>query len=348
LEHGSEKIGRHKYAANMQTRMRDMPLYDVAMISADEGWAVGTRGRLLHYTHGRWVEVISPLSSIVREQERRGLYPVSLRSISMSGAETGWSAGSEGILLTYQNGQWTTFPSPTKEHLEDIHMLSVHAGWAVGGSSYRGCILHYSEGHWTIVDSGIHPLPALTSVSMVVPDEGWIVGAHVWPTNEQDNLGGVESSIFHYQGGRWREYPNPVRGERINAIHMLSNTNGWGVTGHGSILHYTDGGWKIEERFTEAVWVALHMVSDNEGWAVDARQGHILHYNNGICNLNHSPTNESLYGISMVSSDEGWAVGGSEGNKYGTILHYQGGDWEIYSLPGQRGEAKQSWRWWRR
>jgi photosystem II stability/assembly factor-like uncharacterized protein len=95
-----------------------MSLYDIEMISASEGWIVGARGRILHYLNGKWIEVASPLASLVQQDQRRGIYPVALTSIHMLGADYGWSAGSEGTLLTYQNGQWTSFPSPTKEPLE--------------------------------------------------------------------------------------------------------------------------------------------------------------------------------------------------------------------------------------
>ena len=35
-------------------------LSDIAMVSADEGWAVGEEGSIFHYRDGRWQEVDSP------------------------------------------------------------------------------------------------------------------------------------------------------------------------------------------------------------------------------------------------------------------------------------------------
>jgi hypothetical protein len=126
---------------------------------------------------------------------------------------------------------------------------------------------------------------------------------------------------------------------------MLSSTTGWGVTGHGTVLYYINGEWKIVERFAEAVWVALHMVSEDEGWAIDARQGSIVHCHNRIWALDDSPTNEPLHSISMLSPYEGWAVGGSEGNKQGTILHYHNGEWQIYPWQAEQRESREPRRW---
>jgi photosystem II stability/assembly factor-like uncharacterized protein len=68
-------------------------LKDVSMINAEEGWAVGRDGLILHYQQGAWQEAPSPTKN-------------SLLSIDMISAEEGWAVGWNCTILHYQNGMW--------------------------------------------------------------------------------------------------------------------------------------------------------------------------------------------------------------------------------------------------
>jgi len=269
-------------------------LYSVAMVSADEGWAVGWEGTILHYTGESWEMVNSPTSSW-------------LLSLAMVSADEGWAVGGGGTILHYTNGSWETVSSPTSATLYSVAMVSANEGWAVGWS---GAVLHFTNGSWQTVSS---PEPiVLRSVAMVSADEGWSVG----------DLG----TILHYTDGSW-EMVNSPTSANLYSVAMVSADEGWAVADSGAVLHFTNGSWQTVSSPT-SIWLhSVAMVSANEGWAV-GRGGTILHYTNGSWQTVSSPTSSHLFSVAMVSANEGWAVG-----HRGTILHYTGGSWEMISSP---------------
>jgi photosystem II stability/assembly factor-like uncharacterized protein len=102
-------------------------LYSVDAVSADDVWAVGDGGTILHYDGLNWTAVSSPTTN-------------NLRRITMLSSDEGWIVGYSGTILYYTNGAWQTVSSPTLENLHDIDVLPSGEAWAVGDN---GVILHY-------------------------------------------------------------------------------------------------------------------------------------------------------------------------------------------------------------
>jgi hypothetical protein len=69
---------------------------DLAMVSASEGWAVGTGGLIVRYSQGVWTRVASPTSQ-------------TLQSIAMVTAAEGWAVGDRGTILRYAQGAWSLY-----------------------------------------------------------------------------------------------------------------------------------------------------------------------------------------------------------------------------------------------
>ena len=95
------------------------------MISANEGWAVGNNGVILHYINGAWQVVANPTS-------------YSLAKIVMVSESEGWAAA--GVILHYINGAWQVVKSPISPSFYSIAMVSPNEGWGFGA---EGVILHY-------------------------------------------------------------------------------------------------------------------------------------------------------------------------------------------------------------
>lgn len=68
-------------------------LYGIAMVSAQEGWAVGSNGLIVHAFNGTWTQVFSPTSQ-------------TLKSIAMLSPTEGWAVGDQGTILHYFNNAW--------------------------------------------------------------------------------------------------------------------------------------------------------------------------------------------------------------------------------------------------
>ena len=80
------------------------------MVSAREGWAVGTSewdydesmypGVIVHYKDGKWVQ-----------ENLAGMGKLStLHSVSMAATGEGWAVGNELTMLHYKGGKWTRWP----------------------------------------------------------------------------------------------------------------------------------------------------------------------------------------------------------------------------------------------
>ncbi len=71
-------------------------LYGIAMVSASEGWAVGSDGLIVHVLNGTWTLVHSPTSQ-------------TLWSIAMLSSTEGWAVGDQGAILHYAIGVWNLY-----------------------------------------------------------------------------------------------------------------------------------------------------------------------------------------------------------------------------------------------
>jgi photosystem II stability/assembly factor-like uncharacterized protein len=113
---------------------------DMAWVSEDEAWVVGTA--ILHYLTGEWQVVKDDLGD------------ARLRAVDMVDAMEGWAVGETGRIMHYQNGRWQTVESPTQKRLTSISMVNPTEGWAVGDDSL---ILRYTNGKWIVVSDSQKP-----------------------------------------------------------------------------------------------------------------------------------------------------------------------------------------------
>lgn len=280
-------------------------VFSIAMVSADEGWAVGaenhyrTQGMLAHYQNGQWKPASLPATT-------PGLF-----SVFMLSASEGWAVGYEGAILHYQSGRWSRVSSPVTAALYSVFMLSPDEGWAGGDAG----LLHYQSGVWQVAQS--QGSSQVRSIFMLSATEGWAVG-----------LGGV---ILHDTDGQW-QVVQPLQSGYANltSVAFASPDEGWAVGYGGIILRYQAGAWGVARAAANGVNLsAVALVSPTEGWAVGStyingggQTGAIFHYSQGQWTQIASPTHSTWNTLAMVSADNGW-TGGSQG----TLLQYEDGKW---------------------
>jgi photosystem II stability/assembly factor-like uncharacterized protein len=154
-------------------------LYHITMLNAQEGWAVGDAGVVLHYntppgsSQPIWQQVTSPPSSSL------------INAFSMVSATEGWGIQGSSI-LHYQDGAWEVVPPPVVAPFSDIVMLNDNEGWIVGD---HGVILHYTEGKWQNVP-GPTNVP-IAAIDMLDSEEGWAVSSF--------------GSLLHYHNQQWKQ-----------------------------------------------------------------------------------------------------------------------------------------------
>lgn len=298
--------------------LENRTLWDVLMLSADEGWMAGEEV-LAYYSDGMWRSALAPAVPRVVDfapggegwAMGRGLamkytegkwYVVPetrfrVEALDVVSEQDAWAVG-ENHIYHYDGTSWKQIASPGR--LWDLEMISDDEGWAVG---YKGLIVHYDGREWREVTSPTDE--TILSLSMPSADEGWAVG--------RDGL------MLHYREGAWETVTSPTS-EHLRLVAMASPEEGWIVAGDGNdqlLLHYRDGAWQPVGTPTYDDFVALEMVSEKEGWAL-TDQGEIFRYRQGAW-WSFVRLNESVADLAVLPSGEMWVVGSR-----GAILHYDG------------------------
>jgi hypothetical protein len=330
------------------TQRRGYQLRDIAMVSPEEGWAVGSTQPnqnaplfrtddptthfmdpvLLHYQQGRWDDVPFP---VVPTPQVYGPYTPDSRlsSLSMVAASEGWAVGS------------TVLPS-THQRRADGSTRSRH----VDGSTF-GVLLHYHAGQWGAIYE--ERARQFSSVSMTSAQDGWIVGG---------------STVLRYTGSTWTSVRDPALAQLLHAhrVVAISLEDVW-VVGVGSrclqgsngfdgdlieaILHYDGKEWVEQQTdLANSRLFDLAMRAPTEGWAVGQLAGGMgIHparpeealiegYAQGQWQRAAQfagPAGKrlySLYGLALVSASEGWAVGSD-----GLIVPGHSGTWTPVASP---------------
>jgi hypothetical protein len=199
----------------------DKTLKAITMISATDGWAIGSGGVILHWDGTEWKTVNSPTDK-------------SLNAISMISATNGWAAG-DFVTLRWDGSTWTA--SDNGSLLEGISMLNDKDVWAVELVSYK--ILHWDGSEWKNTTGMDEIDNAMHAISMVSATDGWAVGdAYDLKTSESKSL------ILRWNGTKWQEVPNPGSGW-LSSISMINANDGWVVGWDGVLLHWDGVNWEV-------------------------------------------------------------------------------------------------------
>jgi len=273
-------------------------LTSVFMIDANDGWAVGYSGTILHWDGGMWTKVASPTIDM-------------LISVFMVGPSEGWAVGrphggGSGTMIHWDGTNWNTETIPLAPTLISVYMVSENDGWTVGDS---GWMLRWDGTSWNIHTqtgagyAGRH----LFSVYMISANDGWAVGS--------------TGTIIHWDGTNWNIVSTPIT-TQLNSVFMVSTDDGWAVGQDGKILHWDGTSWNKVTSPTTQYLTSVFMINANDGWAVGGQAGGavstILHWDGTNWNEVTSPTNQILNSVYMTGPDDGWAVG-----NFGIIIRFQ-------------------------
>jgi len=313
----------------------------IQMLSATDGWAVGSRtdsqhnssASLLHLVHGQW-------------QESKQQFPgLSLSGIAMLSPNAGWAVGGHtsppstmtashprqtllnesAVILQYHNGTWRQFATFPHSDLYEIQMLNANEGWAIGDN-------------YTISN---------------IPTR---------QPNEPSNVVVGNSFVLYYQAGTWTKVAVPVAGT-LQGIAMLNPDEGWAIAQTSSlqepqpvILHYQNGIWtRWGQQFPATFqFNALSMASSHDGWIAGADTSNrndilnpgtvLLHFDGTAWTRVAAPATVTRASIAalVTSGSTSWAVGEqNSGNEHGDLshnshhifaLHYTAGQWVYQTI----------------
>ena len=210
----------------------------VTMISADEGWAVGSdhgyfegasSTLAMHWDGAAWTVVPTPDSDF--ENALDAVSGTSSADVWAVGASRESVGGFYDPLIEHWDGSaWTTITPPDLPiaGLTDVHALAPNDVWAVGFSTSAAVALHYDGVRWHSVRV---PQPGsiwnkLRSVSVVATDDIWAVGT------QADRSDGESVLVEHWNGSRWRVVAAPSPGKthnQLKAVDARSPSDVWAV-----------------------------------------------------------------------------------------------------------------------
>ncbi len=324
------------------------PLEDVTFVDADNGWAVGRYGTIVHTTDGgaTWISQQSGTRA-------------DLVAVTFVDGLTGWAVGTFGTIVHTGDGglTWQVQRAPTIDEFEDVFFVTPLEGWAVGlfpgayhttdggmtwtkvafpwkhssgplacwftsattgvmGSEWGGMgIIRTTDGGATwapCVIEGKQEFDQADSFSFVSPTEGWASGR--W-------------TLFHTTDGGASWTRDHWQYEEISDLQFSDADHGWLCSG-SRVYETTDGGdtWQRTGSFRRDQALALSFTSSSSGWVVgaagsmrsttdggDTWQQHAT----GVAGMTHVP---SLTAVAFADASVGCAVGPN-----GAIVQTSGG-----------------------
>ncbi len=319
-------------------------IHDIHFISANEGYAVGNQGKILHYINGEWSLMNSPVNT-------------DLFGVSFVNPDMGWAVGAEGNILRYQYGTWSQVTSPITGVLKDVCCLDENHCWAAGDA-----ILRYNGSEW-LVDAN---LGGNETIGFLNENLGWAGSGPsnlykyengVWSNDNSFNSGTYysfhtlekagdymlmnvktleeEGLLYENDGNGWVQVPS---GSCNSGISFADRQHGFGLQkaapmGYDllpTVHQYSDGVWQPAFVHTkrDQIFTAIEALSNTACMASDA-----LGYIHKVEDGNHSIANgfmyDSIIDLKFVKPNLGFLAAHNSG-----LWKYDAGEWSnIFNYP---------------
>lgn len=257
--------------------------------SANDVWAVGDAGTILHYDGATWVSILSGVND-------------DLYAICGISKDDIWAFGKAGINIHYNGSQWQAITMPFGGDLYGCSFDRKGHGMA---TNYSGYVYEFTSSSW---------------VSLNRPhSEGRPIRA-IW-TNQKGNgtLFDDNGRGAEWSGSQWSASGVQL-GFSVNAIVGWQDSPVLAV-GAGA-AQFKDKKWTTQSLPKDSSTLNAVWMSDATlAWGV-GNNGTIVGWNNGVWSNSISPTKMPLYGVWGATADDVWAVG-----ERGTLLHWNGQRW---------------------
>jgi len=241
-----------------------------------------------------------------------------LHAVYFVDAQKGWVAGSNGTMLTTDDGgkNWRAINRFTDDTIKDVYFSDVNHGWALvekdiylSGAASPSSILETFDGgnSWKKVTLESEGKERLVRLFFSKDGAGRAVGE--------------AGTMFELQknGGNWKKINLPVRYLLLDG--SFTDQNKSLIVGGGGATYFTDDGvsWKpaIFNNKAASKLNSVFFINQNVGWIVGA-DGKIFATNNGGKRWREqtSKVAQNLFDVCFINTSEGWAVGDD-----GLILH---------------------------
>ncbi len=242
-------------------------IFDVAVLAADDKWAVGEGGLIMHYDGTEWMTVDAGVSG-------------DLFDVWFVDATNAFAVGESGLILYYDGSSWVEQTSGVSEDLFGASFVDANTGWVVGD---EGTILAYSAGTWSVQES---------PESVMIMDVFANNASNVWACGE-------DSFVFFFDGSEWVAEEIGIRD--YNGIWFNNENDGWIVGTKGSIFHYDGQLWNPMDPGTKDELFSVHF-DGSVGYA-SGDKGTVCMYNGDWSRTTSSYFDEEMYSIYVMGTD---------------------------------------------
>lgn len=293
--------------------LEDAELTDICFADADQGWAVGDKGIIVHSEDGgrHWAVQSVPLSC-------------RLESVQFLDAQIGWAVGgrvhpythhSSGVVLRTNDGgvTWKQVPDLTLPALKAVRFVNPRQGWAMGNPSAL-----YPTGVFRTEDGG----QTWTTLPAAVRG-GWAAGD--FRNASRGVVVGHDGRLARISAPAFELIDMAEVGTRpLRAVRFSSDTVGWLAGDGGLLLQTVNAGnaWQappqpVPSEIASLVDFRALDVLGNHIWVAGAPGSCVLHSGDGGQTWDVSRTDQSLplNALRFLDEQRGWAVGAM-----GTIL----------------------------
>lgn len=320
--------------------------------AADDIWAVGLRGTVLHYDGRMWTSIDAGVKT--------DFYAV-------WGAKSGdvWVVGDRDGLTPpishYQQGKWETVNG--NGDLRSIYGSAGNNIWALGNSGFA---MHYDGANWKestvsltgrndsiaahwLDDSGNGWMINRYGIAAILEKDSWAaIGQQTFP--DIYSIHGADKIVWaagyygiaHTSGkAKWQEdiLPKEIGSSpNFRSIFPISANDVWAAGGNGLTLHWDGIVWTVKDSGTRVGTNALWGASTNNVWAVGAF-GLMLHWD-GVRWSQYSrdaAVGQDLQKSWGAAANDVHAVG-----RQGTISHWDGHSWRL-ATTGRHGDIRSVW-----
>ena len=320
--------------SNLQNNL----LGGIAVVAADDIWAVGTASRTTFAAGNPLIERWDGAAwAIVPAPQQPGTV-VSLGAVSAFASNDVWAVGSvqrgNGPSKTFtehwDGQQWSIVPSPSLPRigayqadngLGGVVAIASNDVWAVGSASTiisgEALILHWDGTSWKIVPNpGADPRfydANLAAVTAVSANDVWAVGQKT--TTEEHNM------IQHWNGTKWSIIPSPAFNTNVDfmlGVSAISATDIWAV---GSFTIPNAEGSPYQN-------ATMHW--DGTRWSI-------------VATPQPSANLDILTSVEAISANDVWAVGlfqAASGYEAPLTVHWDGAIWSVVPSPAGSGSSE--------
>jgi hypothetical protein len=271
--------------------------------TADNMWAAGNDGLLLHWDGGHWKIVETPTSE-------------DINAVWVSDHDDVWLAGKKGTLLHY-NGRSITVPNTPGI---SIPSMDLHSIWGDGSnnvfiSSHNGVIIYKNQDMWTLLYPPMENQNPLYGIWGTSKNNVWAVGE--------------SGTILHWNGVTLDATHSPG-GATFNAIWGNSPSYLWAVNSEGNAYYYNGIDWsQVPDSILNApsgvILRAIWGNAINNIW-IAGDNGYLAHFDGYTYETITSSTPNRIYGLWGSNRNDVWGVGNN-----GTLIHRNDTYWSNWS-----------------